>query len=177
MATPMTSDQAARDHTVTSTPTTVVLRPITASAASAILAGQVPHGLRVALDYPTEFSIGIAQNAGQPPPLGPYFVHRSQDDMIVGEIGGGFVDARTIEIGYAIVGSCHGRGYATDAVRELVRHAWNLAAIHRIVAHTPLDRPASGRVLQKAAFTLIGRTTDEHEGNTLHVHRWELRRQ
>jgi RimJ/RimL family protein N-acetyltransferase len=86
--------------------------------------------------------------------------------MIVGEIGGAFIDTGTVEIRYAIVGSCRGRGYATDAVRELVRYAWNLAAIRRIVAHTPLDRPASGQVLQKAAFTLIGQTTDEHEGNT-----------
>lgn len=156
--------------------TNVVLRPITVSAARSILTGQPPKGLRVASDYPTEFSIGIAQNAGRPSPLGPYFVHRSEDDMIVGEIGGGFVETGTVEIGYAIVGSCQGRGYATDAVRELVRRAWRLAASRRIVAHTPLDNTASCRVLQKARFTLVGQTTDEHEGNTLHVHRWELAR-
>jgi RimJ/RimL family protein N-acetyltransferase len=172
----MTMDRAAGNPTVTSTPT-VVLRPITVNAARAILLGQIPTGLSFASDYPTEFSIGIAQNAGQLSPLGPYFILRSEDDMIVGEIGGGFVDTGSVEIGYAIVGSCRGHGYATDAVRELIRRAWQLAAIRRIVGHTPLDRPDSGRVLQKAAFTLIGQTTDEHDGNTLQVHRWELSRE
>src|SRR5690349_9310929 len=62
-----------------------------------VIRGRVPSGerggwLRVASDYPTEFSIGIAQNVGRSSPLGPYFVHRSEDDMIVGEIGGAFID-------------------------------------------------------------------------------------
>jgi RimJ/RimL family protein N-acetyltransferase len=43
-----------------------------------------------------------------------------------------------------------------------------------IVAHTPLERPASARVLDKAGFRLVGQTTDRHEGQTLDVHRWEL---
>ena len=41
--------------------------------------------------------------AGQ---FGPFLVHRSDDDLVVGEIGGAFVDEQgSIEIGYAIVES------------------------------------------------------------------------
>ena len=46
--------------------------------------------------------------------------------------------------------------------------------IERMVAHNPLDRPASGRVLEKAGFRLVGEFDDEHEGVGLCVQRWEL---
>ena len=46
--------------------------------------------------------------------------------------------------------------------------------IDRIVANHPVDRPASGRVLEKASFTCLGDAEDEHEGVRLHVKRWEL---
>jgi len=42
----------------------IVLRPISASAAEAILAGRPPCDVRVAADYPTEFSAGIAHASG-----------------------------------------------------------------------------------------------------------------
>jgi RimJ/RimL family protein N-acetyltransferase len=156
-------------------PHTVRLRRIDAEAAAAILAGRRPPGVRVADDYPTEFSNGIAGQAGGGSPLGPFFIHRAGDDVVVGEIGGGFVTAGVAEIGYAIVSSCRGRGYATDAVRLLVDAARAAATIERLIAHTPLDRPASARVVAKAGLRPVGERDDEHEGVTMRVLRWELR--
>jgi RimJ/RimL family protein N-acetyltransferase len=153
---------------------TVELRSIDSEAAEAMLAGLRPPGVEVAADHPTEFSTGIARAVGGGSPLGPYFVHRSADGVVVGEIGGAFVSEGTVEIGYAIVPSCWGRGHASDAVRALVDRARGVPAIRRIVAHTPLDRPASGRVLEKAGFTMLGETDDEHDGQPLRVHFWEL---
>jgi ribosomal-protein-alanine N-acetyltransferase len=101
-------------------------------------------------------------------------VHRAGDD-VVGEIGGGFTADGTVEIGYAIVGSCRGEGYATCAVRALIARAEDVPEIARMVAHTPLDRPASGRVLEKAGFTPLGEWDNEHEGERLRVRRWEFR--
>lgn len=66
------------------------------------------------------------------------------------------------------------RGYATDAVRALVGRARDVPAIARIVASTPLDRPASGRVLERAGFACVGEADDEHEGDVIRVKRWEL---
>jgi RimJ/RimL family protein N-acetyltransferase len=152
----------------------IVLRPISASAAEAVVAGRLPPDVRVASDYPTEFSVGIARNVGGGSPLGPYFLHRVEDDVVVGEIGGGFVHPGVVAIGYALVRSAWGRGYATAAVRMLVELAGRVPGIERIVAHTPLDRPASGRVLEKAGFTFVGEFDDEHEGVRLRVRRWEL---
>jgi hypothetical protein len=43
---------------------TIVLREIPREAADAILAGERPADVRVADDYPTEFSAGVAQAVG-----------------------------------------------------------------------------------------------------------------
>jgi RimJ/RimL family protein N-acetyltransferase len=151
----------------------VALRPISAAAAAAVLAGRLPPDVAVAPGYPTEFSQGVAAQAGRDSPLGPYFIHRAGDDVVVGEIGGGFVGDGVVEIGYAIVTSCWRRGYATAAVRALMRRAEAAAEIARVIAHTPLDRPASGRVLEKAGFACVGEADDEHDGVPLRVLRWQ----
>jgi RimJ/RimL family protein N-acetyltransferase len=152
---------------------TVVLRPISRDAAEALAAGRVPDVL-VAPGYPTEFSAAIGQNAGVTPGLGPFFIHRAEDDVVVGELGGAFVEAGTLEIGYAIVESVWGRGHATDAVRALVAMARRDPGIARVVAHTPVHRPASGRVVEKAGLAPVGGVVDEHEGEPMRVIRWEL---
>jgi RimJ/RimL family protein N-acetyltransferase len=152
----------------------VVLRHISAAAGEALRAGRVPDDVRVAADYPTEFSAGVGQHAGEARPLGPFFLHRAEDDVVVGEIGGGFIAPGVVELGYAVVASCWGRGYATDAVRALVARARAVPEVERIIGHTPLDRPASGRVLEKAGFALAGEEEDEHEGALIRVNRWEL---
>lgn len=152
----------------------IVLRHISAAAGEALRAGRIPQDVRVAPDYPTEFSAGVGHHVGNDGALGPFFLHRSEDDVVVGEIGGGRVAPGLVEIGYAVVASCWGRGYATEGLRALVERARAVAEVERIVAHTPLNRPASGRVLEKAGFALVGEEEDEHEGATIRVNRWEL---
>jgi RimJ/RimL family protein N-acetyltransferase len=159
---------------VTGAPSSVYLRPVSRAAADAVLAGGRPDDVDVADDYPTEFSAGIAQQAGAGSPLGPFFIHRATDGIVVGEIGGAMVGPAVAEIGYAIVGSCWGRGYATDAVRRMVEVARENRSINRLVAHTPVDRPASGRVVAKAGMRPVGEVDDEHEGVVMRVIRWEL---
>ena len=73
---------------------TIVLREMTRDAADAILAGERPGGVRVADDYPTEFSAGVAQFVGAVGQFGPYFLLRAEDDLVVGEIGGAFMTRR-----------------------------------------------------------------------------------
>jgi [ribosomal protein S5]-alanine N-acetyltransferase len=152
----------------------VVLKPISARAAEALAAGRPPD-IAVERGYPTEFSEGVGRTAGASKGLGPFFIHRVADDVVVGEIGGAFVEPGTVEIGYAIVESVWGRGHATDAVQALLALAGSDPAISTVVAHTPMDRPASGRVLEKAGFSQAGEVDDEHEGQVLRVIRWEHR--
>jgi RimJ/RimL family protein N-acetyltransferase len=154
----------------------IALREITPEAAAAIRAGGRPDGVQVPDDYPTEFSAGVAQAVGQEDQLGPFFVHRTDDDLVVGEIGGAFTDAETIEIGYAVVESQWNRGYATAAVEAFVAKAREDHPGRRIVGHAPLERPQSGRVLAKAGFTMAREVDDDDgEGNVMRVEVWELR--
>jgi len=154
---------------------TIVLREVTCEAAEAILAGERPANVRVADDYPTEFSAGMAQAVGTEG-QSHYFVHRLEDDVVVGEIGAAFVDEEgTIEIGYAVVESQWNCGYATAAVRALVARAREASEVRRIVAHTPLDRPESGRVLEKAGFAPVREVDDTDEDGTVRrAKEWEL---
>ena len=154
---------------------TIVLREVTCEAAEAILAGERPANVRVADDYPTEFSAGMAQAVGTEGQF-HYFVHCLEDDVVVGEIGAAFVDEKgTIEIGYAVVESQQNRGYATAAVEALVAKAREASEVRRIVAHTPLERPESGRVLEKAGFAMVREMDDTDEAGTVRrVKEWEL---
>ena len=154
----------------------IVLREMTRDAADAILAGERPIGVRVAEDYPTEFSAGVAQRVGAQEQVGPYFLHRYEDDVVIGEIGGALVDQEeTTEIGYAVVESEWNRGYATAAVEALVTQTREASEVRRILAHTPLERPESGRVLEKAGFAMVREMDDtDEEGNIVRVQEWEL---
>ncbi len=154
---------------------TIVLREVTGEAAEAILAGERPADVRVADDYPTEFSAGMAQAVGTEGQF-HYFVQRLEDDVVVGEIGAAFVDEDgTIEIGYAVVESQWNRGYATAAVEALVAKLREVPEVRRFVAHAPLERPESGRVVEKAGFAMVREMNDTDEaGNVLRVREWEL---
>lgn len=69
-------------------------------------------------------------------------------------------DAGT-ELGYRLLPTVWGRGYATEGARALVRAAFTattpsqLALVDRIVATTMTVNTASRRVLEKAGLTLI----------------------
>ena len=154
----------------------IVLRDITRAAADALLVGERPGDVHVADDYPTEFSSGVAQYVGAEGQFGPFFLHRSEDDLVVGEIGGAFVDDDgTIEIGYAVVESQWNRGCATAGVEALVTKAREAPDVRRIVAHTPLERPESGRVLEKAGFAMVREMDDaDQSGNVMRVKEWAL---
>jgi RimJ/RimL family protein N-acetyltransferase len=154
---------------------TIVLREVTREAAEAILAGEQPANLRVADDYPTEFSAGMAQAVATEGQF-HYFVHRLEDEVVVGEIGAAFVDEEgTIEIGYAVVESQRNRGYATAAVEALVAKIREASEVRRFVAHAPLERPESSRVVEKAGFAMVREMDDTDEaGNVLRVKEWEL---
>lgn len=150
------------------------LERMTAATAAALLEGKRPSDISVAEDYPTEFSQGVAAQVANASDLGPYVIYAPTGALVVGEIGGAFTGAGTVEIGYAVVPSHWGQGIATEAVRELMDILRKRSDVERVVAHTPLDRPESARVVEKAGFTFVGEIEDTHEGATLSVKAWEL---
>jgi RimJ/RimL family protein N-acetyltransferase len=60
-----------------------------------------------------------------------------------------------VELGYGIVPSRQGRGYATEAVAAMVAVAWADPVVEAVVATTGTGNAASRRVLEKAGFQLM----------------------
>jgi len=60
------------------------------------------------------------------------------------------------ELGYWIAVPRWGRGYATEAVKAVIRYGFDTLGLNRIEACYLTRNPASGRVMQKAGMRLEG---------------------
>jgi ribosomal-protein-alanine N-acetyltransferase len=92
---------------------------------------------------------------------GWYALLRSAEDrpwILVGS--GGFSgppnNEVVIEIGYSVVPAYERRGFATEMVNALVRHAFSNNRVKCIVAHTTQDNAGSVKVLERTGFALVG---------------------
>jgi len=65
-----------------------------------------------------------------------------------------------VEIGYGIVPSRQGRGYATEALRTMIAMAWADARVTAVVAETDPGNVASQRVLERAGFRQIAAASE-----------------
>jgi [ribosomal protein S5]-alanine N-acetyltransferase len=70
----------------------------------------------------------------------------------------------SVEIGYGIVPSQQGQGFATQAVDLLVKEGFSKAEIQMIEACTVPMNSASGRVLEKNQFMRDGSKIDPEDG-------------
>ncbi len=66
------------------------------------------------------------------------------------------------ELGYWIGVPYWGRGYATEAAREVVRYGFEQLWLHRIYAAHFGNNPASGRVLRKIGMSYEGTRREHH---------------
>ena len=70
------------------------------------------------------------------------------------------------EIGYWVGLPHWGRGYCTEAAREVVRYAFDVLELERVYAHHFSRNPASGRVMEKIGM--------QHEGRLRsHIRKWD----
>jgi [ribosomal protein S5]-alanine N-acetyltransferase len=76
----------------------------------------------------------------------------------------------TVEVGYGIVSDRRRQGYASEAVRGLLGHAFAVASVTRVIAETLPELTPSIGVLRKCGFRLLG------EGSEPGVIRFELTR-
>ena len=65
-------------------------------------------------------------------------------------------ELRTYELGYIFNPRYHRHGYATEAARALVGHAFAMLGAHRVVARCNPANIASWRVLEKTGFVREG---------------------
>ena len=61
-------------------------------------------------------------------------------------------DRLQAEIGYVFNARFHGRGYATEAVTEILRIGFEEAGLHRITANADARNAASVRVMERAGM-------------------------
>ena len=147
------------------------LRPVPWAAVEAIVAGDRLPGW--ADDFPDAGDQIIARllhqggaeaaESERTSPWGHYQVVERASGAVVG--GAGFKgppESGETEIGYNIVPSRQGRGYATEAVRTLLAMAWAHPQARSVTASTAPGNVASQRVLEKAGFALAATTDEKH---------------
>jgi RimJ/RimL family protein N-acetyltransferase len=144
----------------------LLLLPVDAASAREVLAGRAPVGMEPAPGYPSRFSLdlmSVARHGGSPGDVGPFFITRRADSALVGEIGCR-VDAATgtAHVGYTIAEHCQNLGYATEALRALVRHLLDDVGVRRVEGETLAGHVASRRVMEKAGMRLAGRRKGDH---------------
>lgn len=60
------------------------------------------------------------------------------------------------EAGYWVAREAWGQGVASEALRAVIAHGFDVMGLHRIEAHHYPENPASGRVMEKAGMTREG---------------------
>ena len=93
------------------------------------------------------------------------------ESIVIGSCGyKGPPNEGRVEIGYGIAPAYQGKGYATEVAEALTAHAMETRRVKTVRAHTLPERNASGRILHKCGFKLIGEVNDPEDGP---VWRWE----
>jgi RimJ/RimL family protein N-acetyltransferase len=119
-------------------------------------------------DFPFDGDIGAvrgflrATERGEQRPFGFYRVSRLADGLAIGGIGfKGQPEDGCVEVGYGLVPSARGNGYAAEAVVALLAIAKE-NGLSRVIADTARDNIASQRSLARAGFRLVGSNGELH---------------
>lgn len=146
----------------------VTLHPFTAEEALRVVERTASDSDAWAADYPFEDELAplqsFATRRGSGPDDHPFTLYRIDETSSGLAIGGlGFFyepnEDGTTELGYGLVASARGKGYATEALRLAVAIARSAGA-KRIIADTAVDNVASQNVMVKAGFTETSRTAE-----------------
>jgi RimJ/RimL family protein N-acetyltransferase len=100
--------------------------------AERLVAGEPADGARWAPGYPAEGDVAGARrflrtcaNTGDPQPFGPYEIRHRQDGQAIGGVDfhGTADENGNVTIGYGLIPSARGQGYASEALRGLLLFA------------------------------------------------------
>ncbi|MBB4917112.1 GNAT family N-acetyltransferase [Streptosporangium saharense] len=130
----------------------LTLRPWAPHEITAVLDGdRLAHW---APDFPAEGDHVIAGLlANQADGYGHRLIVERESGLVVGSIGLFWPpNEGALEIGYGVVPSRRGRGYASEATRAMVEFALGLPGVHTVHADVEPSNPASVRVLEKAGL-------------------------
>ena len=146
----------------------LVLHPLTVGESERVAAGEGGDGdARWGPGYPTEGDVFAARrfletcaDTGDPRPFGNYEIRLRADGLAIGGIGfRGLPDETgSVTIGYGLSPSVRGRGYASEALRELLLFARE-RGVTCVKGDSTHDNVASQYVMKAAGM----RQTDEDE--------------
>ncbi|GGK42411.1 ribosomal-protein-serine acetyltransferase [Deinococcus malanensis] len=81
---------------------------------------------------------------------------------LIGDIGWRSFEVRHAEVGFSIMSSMHGKGYAREAVAALLTFAFQRLKVHRVVANTDPRNLPSARLLRRLGFRHEGRALESY---------------
>ncbi len=84
------------------------------------------------------------------------FLISLDDETAIGACGIAHLDGQNPEIGYWLGVRHWGKGYATEAVRAVIDHAFTRLEYDALQSSARVTNPASRRVLEKCGFQWIG---------------------
>jgi len=151
----------------------LVLHAIDVAEGERIVAAKPGPADSWAHDFPFDGDVTAAKlflrascELGEQRPFGFYLISHLSDGRAIGGIGfKGQPVGGTVEIGYGLVPSARGHGFAAEAVAGLLTVAID-QGLAKVKAETTLDNMASQRTLIRAGFGLVGTDDD--------VHRYEI---
>ncbi|MFH9568739.1 GNAT family N-acetyltransferase [Streptomyces globisporus] len=142
----------------------LVLHPMSVDEAERTVTGEPDADVRWEQGYPTEGDVAVARrflercaSTGDPQPFGPYVVRRRSDHRAIGGMGfhGPPDEHGSVTVGYGLVPSAQGKGYASEALRALLPFARD-QGVASVKGDADHDNTASQHVMTAAGMRQIG---------------------
>jgi 8-oxo-dGTP diphosphatase len=163
----------------------LVLRPLRAADAPAVAALAADwevarHTQRIPHPYPDGAAEAFIAQVAADRAAGHadvFAITRRDDGLFLGNIGLEQGDRPgEVEVGYWLGRPFWGAGYATEAVKAAVRHAFGFPDVRTVFAEIHPDNVASRRVLEKAGLRETGRVQGQMRGIAVETIRFEVAR-
>lgn len=119
----------------------------------------VPEPLLTSVEHAREVIINIILPQYKNK-LGRWAVHLSETDAFIGWCGLKRVNDE-IDLGYRLIPSAWGKGYATEAAMAVLQYGHEQLHLEKITAHAHLENLASQKVLEKIGMQFVGEGIDE----------------
>lgn len=141
----------------------LVLHPMDLVEAERVVAGRPDVTTRWAPGYPAKGTVAgaggfLTRSAthGDPQPFGAYEIRRREDGYAIGGLGfhGAPNEHGSVTIGYDLIPSAQGRGYASEALRALLAFA-RAHGVSCVEGDTDHDNTASQRVMIAVGMRLV----------------------
>ncbi|MFE5872271.1 GNAT family N-acetyltransferase [Streptomyces roseifaciens] len=141
----------------------LVLHPMSRSDAEQVVAGEPDSRARWAPGYPAEGDVAgarrflsVCASSGDPQPFGAFEIRRREDGHAIGGLGFHSPPDHkgSVTIGYGLIPSAQGKGYASEALRALLAFA-RAHGITCVQGDTDHDNIGSQRVMTAVGMHLV----------------------